>query len=174
MAHLNIALFGPTKNSLTDVDPPFLKLRSDRGFSEGPQVITVTMGDECFEVEVLPVRPAEGGQVWVRLVDSSHISADQLALKFRQHLLTRSALERRRNERIKARLRVKSPDLPGETGTTYDISRHGMRIVTEGPLPIGAILDLVVEDVKVRGEVVWSIQNRTEPDQVGIRLINAN
>ncbi len=85
--------------------------------------------------------------------------------------------ERRSEMRLPRVFRVSSPELPGYSGTTEDISTRGARIITTGPLEKGSELTLKIElddpelpPMALLAEVMWSARRLDEGYHSGLKF----
>lgn len=172
------ALFSSTEVSLFDVDLPFLKIRAHHPLVDTAQELVVVLGEHRYRFNAVPVRRAEDGDIWVRLLDAG-LSGEVLEHRFLSQKVEDAQSERRNSGRVKTILSVRSPDLPNSRGTTHDISQSGLRLVTEHPVEAGTELRLVIQGstdtddfhpVFVNGEAVWSAPRVNSLHHVGVRL----
>lgn len=88
-------------------------------------------------------------------------------------------LDQRVERRAYRQFQVMSPDIPSYKGLTSDISSTGMRLQVPGELAIGATVrlqlvfdDFNFDDVKVTGEVLWTLMRDPNSWWVGIRFVD--
>jgi hypothetical protein len=84
----------------------------------------------------------------------------------------RPPAERRTQTRLRVQLPAREPD--GHSWRVHDISRAGLCLVMDRPLPNGASLDLELTDTasgrscRFQGQVVWTAPG--EPGRAGLRF----
>ena len=160
--------------TLLDVDLPFLRVLSERRVEPGGAELEILLGEQAYCLTVVPSRTESDGSTWVRLLGDTRL-AQALEHQFLRHRALSKERERRDDGRTRASLKVSSPDLPGETATTFDISETGLRLVTEEAVPVGVPLRLSIEDtngqcVEVQGMSVWSRQRLNSLFHIGVQL----
>ncbi len=135
-----------------------------------PFETTLEMGEGLSRtVTIHPRARKVVGEDPVEMEYSADVSGPQEALawlrqRYGSEVLARGGQEERRaTSRHLNRIRVRSRHLVRFQAVTHDLSPAGVRLIAEGDVSPGTVLDMDIEldhdrlpDVKARGQVVWS------------------
>jgi hypothetical protein len=86
----------------------------------------------------------------------------------------RPPAERRTQTRLRVQLPARDPE--GQSWRVHDISRAGLSLITDRPLPEGSTLDLELTDTasgrncRFQAQVVWTAPG--EPGRAGLRFVH--
>lgn len=116
-------------------------------------------------------RPLEGGQLAYVGTLQSELPSDALP----KAALESSAL--RRDDRLDCSLRVMSPDLPGYSAISVDVSASGIQLETRSALQPGQVVRLRLEThiaelefIEVRARVAWCRQENQKAHRAGLEF----
>lgn len=164
--------FSRNKNSSVLVQPLYLV----------GQNVAFTCSEVLESGQELRVRDAAGGEAGVRVQERRH-AEDQEWIYFALVLdgelepeSTSTVHQWRRTPRFPCGVRVRSPQLPGYSAITEDLSPEGARLQTTAPLAVGqqieVCLDLDDGSPELRGlaRVCWS--RMTEPCRAGLSFVD--
>lgn len=172
-----ISLFGPIKVDILDADLPYVKLKPQRKLSRSSQAVMTRLGDKTYKLRVRAVRRDDDGATWAEL-----LADEALQSKIDEHVNRRNS-DRRRARRDRVSMTVRSPDLPNFRGQTYDLSRSGLRVVTDGPVEVGLRVRLELDDRTLERErparsvcavTVWSTRLPNADYHLGLRFLSVN
>jgi hypothetical protein len=83
----------------------------------------------------------------------------------------------RNGQRLDCHLRVMSPDLPGYSGVSLDLSSTGLQLETHSAVPVGKVVRLRLEThisemewIEVRARVAWSRQDGRKTYRCGLQF----
>jgi len=131
---------------------------------------TLEMGEGLSRTVTLNPRARRAvGEDPVEMEYTADVSGPEDALawlrqRYGSEVLARGGQEERRaTPRHLNRIRVRSRNLVRFQAVTHDLSTQGVRLIAEGDVSPGTVLDMDVQldhdrlpDVKARGQVVWS------------------
>ncbi len=69
---------------------------------------------------------------------------------------------------------LRSPELKGIRGQTLDVSRSGLRLWIEDPIPQGALILVRMKQMRVLGEARYCRSAPQRGYQIGVRIVHAH